>query len=367
MTVTTPTARFAARAAEADTNPRRPAAPLTDEYLAVRALVARHGRDSLARFVLRPDKSFHFACGGVLGYRVIGRTAVVSSDPVAPVGAAGRVLASFVRHARRRGWRVVVWGASELHLEDYRALGFRSTCAGEEAFIDPARFTLDGRAVRKLRQSVHRVHRRGWQLEAVRGADLPEAVRLDIDRFERAWRAEQPRVHGFAMSFGRFDPDLEEQDISLLARSPEGDLRAVMRFLSHCGGLSLDSMHRLGETPNGLNEALVCCALERARADGVGTVSLNYAGLGHLVRGERPAGRVRRRLDQAAIGALGHRFQMERLVQFNEKFSPEWRPRFLVYRSRAALPGAVLRVLQAEGYLTERHPLRSIAVSQLDG
>jgi lysylphosphatidylglycerol synthetase-like protein (DUF2156 family) len=51
---------------------------------------------------------------------------------------------------------------------------------------------------------------------------------------------------------------------------------------------------------------------------------------------------------------LKRRFQMARLVRFDEKFLPEWRPRYLVCESRAALPIAVLRVLQAEGYLPQR-------------
>jgi lysyl-tRNA synthetase class 2 len=53
------------------------------------------------------------------------------------------------------------------------------------------------------------------------------------------------------------------------------------------------------------------------------------------------------------VGLRTH-FQMERLVRFNEKFSPEWRPRYLVYRSRRALPSAVYRTLQAEGYIPQR-------------
>ncbi|MBV9338837.1 MAG: DUF2156 domain-containing protein [Solirubrobacterales bacterium] len=364
MSVTTPTGRSTLRLERGETSRRPLPGPLSDEYLAARAIVAKHGHDSLARFVLRPDKSFHFAFGGMLAYRVIGNTAVVSSDPVAPAGAEGGVLSSFVDSARRRGWKVVVWGASQQHLEAYRALGFRWSCAGEEAFVDPTRFTLEGRRVRKLRQSVHRVNRRGWNLEAVSAAELRAEAWVDIARFERNWRAEQSRVHGFAMSFGKFDSDVEENDVYLLARSPEGELRALMLFVSHCGGLSLDSMHRLGETPNGLNEALVCCALDRARADDVRAVSLNYAGLGHLVRGVQPAGRIRHLVNQAALGALARHFQMERLVRFNEKFFPEWRPRFLVYQSRAALPLAVVRVLQAEGYLAEPHPLRSLRIPQ---
>ena len=61
------------------------------------------------------------------------------------------------------------------------------------------------------------------------------------------------------------------------------------------------------------------------------------------------------------MAPLARRFQMERLVRFNEKFSPEWRPRYLVYESRAALPRSVLRVLQAEGYLPERPPAAASA------
>jgi lysyl-tRNA synthetase class 2 len=53
------------------------------------------------------------------------------------------------------------------------------------------------------------------------------------------------------------------------------------------------------------------------------------------------------------VGLLGRRFQMQRLVTFNEKFSPAWHPRYLVYQSRLSLPLAVLRVLQVEGYVRQ--------------
>lgn len=127
-----------------------------------------------------------------------------------------------------------------------------------------------------------------------------------------------------------------------------------MRFISHRGKLSLDTMRRVGETPNGLNEALVCRALEIAREAGISEVSLNYAGLGHLIRRGATGTLVGRALRRLTIALLNRRFQMERLVRFNEKFSPHWRPRYLVYESRVALPSSVYRVLQAEGYLPAR-------------
>jgi lysyl-tRNA synthetase class 2 len=340
----------------------RPAGELSghtdEEYRAVRAAVERHGEDSLSPFILRPDKDFHFDGDGVLAYRLIGETAVISGDPVAPEGEAPRVLASFREHARRRGWQVAVWGASARHLDAYRMLGLRAVCAGEEAFVDPGKFTLEGRRVRKLRQSVHRIERRGWQIGVFEGRELDEALGSEIDAIEAAWRLGKQRLLGFAMGMGPFDAEVRPDDLYLLGRSPEGELRAVMRFVSHCGRLSLDAMRRVHDTPNGLNEALVCRALEVARERGVREVSLNYAGLGHLAR-ERASGSGKpTRVNRFVLRVLRRHFQMERLVRFNEKFFPEWRPRYLVCESRMGLPRATLRVLQAEGYLPRRRPLR---------
>ncbi len=330
---------------------------VASEYLAARAIVDQHGVDSLSPFVLRPDKALHFGAGGVLSYRVIRGTAIVSSDPVAPGDAAPEVMRGFLALARRRGWPVAMWGVSGRYLDAYRELGLRAICVGEEAFVDPSRFNLEGRAVRKLRQSVHRVRRRGWEICAHEGRGIDGELEAEIDALEDVWRRGQRSLLGFAMSMGAFVAEVAPDDLYVLARSPEGRLGAVMRFAAHSGKLSLDTMRRVGATPNGLNEAMVCHALEFAREREVAEVSLNYAGLAHLVRSEtsrRPAARIAARLP---VAILGRRFQMERLVRFNEKFSPEWRPRYLVYESRAALPRAIVRVLQVEGYLSERPPV----------
>ena len=124
-----------------------------------------------------------------------------------------------------------------------------------------------------------------------------------------------------------------------------------MRFVTCGDTLSLDTMQRVGETPNGLNEAIVARALAEARGAGWPEVSLNYAGLAHLVRGEPSRNPVARALTRLAMGPLHRRFQMDRLVRFNEKFSPEWRPRYLVYESPGRAAPPIVRVLQAEGYL----------------
>jgi lysyl-tRNA synthetase class 2 len=320
---------------------------------AARALVDAYGEDSLAPFILRPDKTFEFDAGGVTAYALIHRTAVVSGDPVAPCDAIPSVLARFAEVARTRGWRVVAYGSSGEHVAEYRRMGLRAVQVGEEAVVDPGRFSLEGRAMRKLRQSVHRVARRDWQLDACDGREISRDLEREIDALERRWRTGR-RLLGFTMAMGEFESGVRASDLYLLARSPEGELRAVMRFVAHRGKLSLDTMRRVGETPNGLNEALVCRALQVGRERGVSEVSLNYAGLGHLVRTGPSGGPIRRGLIRVALRLLAGRFQMERLVRFNEKFAPQWRPRYLIYESRRALPLSIIRVLQAEGHLPRR-------------
>jgi lysyl-tRNA synthetase class 2 len=327
---------------------------LEHEHRAARAILDVHGADSLSPFLLRPDKALAFAAGGVLAYRVIGGTAVISADPVAPEGATGDVLSAFRDQARRRGWQIVLWGAAETHLEAYGALGLHAMCVGEEAFVDPRAFTLEGRAVRKLRQSVHRVARRGWTISAHCGREIDAWLESEIELVSQRWHDDHPRVHGFAMGMGGFTAELRADDLYVLARSPSGELGGVMRFVTCGDTLSLDTMQRVGETPNGLNEALVARALAEAGARRVPEVSLNYAGLAHLIRREPSRNRAVRTLTRLAVAPLHRRFQMDRLVRFNEKFSPQWRPRYLVYESRAALPLTIARVLQAEGYLLHR-------------
>lgn len=322
-----------------------------EEHRRALEIVESHGADSLAPFALRDDKSLHFAAGGFLAYRVLGETAVVSGDPIGPSGSAGPVLASFLRLAERHRWRVALTAASERHLDEYRSLGLRAMRIGEEAVVDPRSFSLEGRAIRKVRQSVNRVARRGWTVEVVEGRGLTGPLVAELVALEAEWRSRQKRLVGFAMTLGRpLDPADDRDGTYVLGRDPDGRLRTFLRFASFEQGLSLDLMRRSGEEPNGVTEALVVATIEHARAMGLARVSLNFAGFAHVMAADAELGPGRRLL-RLALRALHGRFQLERLIRFNAKFMPAWQPRYLVYGSLARLPLAGLRVLQAEGYI----------------
>src|SRR5205814_5865095 len=102
-------------------------------------------------------------------------------------------------------------------------------------------------------------------------------------------------------------------------------------------------------------DSLVAAVLERAREEGCGEVSLNFAGFGHLMAADTLERRSHR-IARWGLRRLHGRFQLERLARFAQKFGPTWRPRYLVYTTRTRLPLAAVRVLQAEAYLRARPP-----------
>ncbi|MEA2409894.1 MAG: lysyl-tRNA synthetase, class [Thermoleophilaceae bacterium] len=314
-------------------------------------IVTRHGRDSLDPFALREEKTFFFARGGLLAYRTLRGTAVVSGDPIGPPGAGPGIVADFMDFASGRGWRVVITAASDRLLDHYRSLGLRTMCIGEEAVVDPAAFSLEGRAIRKVRQSVARAERQGWTLAIVAGLEPGSTLSHELAAVEERWRASQDRLCGFAMSLGRLWGAPEDATaVYALGRAPDGQLRTFIRFARCADTLSLDVMRRSGDEPNGLNEALIARALAWARERELREVSLNFAGFSHVIGPQANPGRAHRLLRYGLELAHG-RFQLERLMAFNAKFGPTWRPRFLVYETPALLPLAALRVLQAESYI----------------
>lgn len=315
------------------------------------ALVDAYGTDSLDPFALREDKRFHFAHSGLLGYRVLRETAVVAGDPIGPPGSAPAILDSFLRHAAQQSWNVAATAVSERHLDAYRAVGLRAMRIGNEAVVDPQGFSLEGRRVRKVRQSVTRIQRRGWTVEVVPAGDLTDRLVRELEALERTWESTNERLSGFAMTLGRLWGAAEDASaLYVLGRGPHGELEAFLRFAGYRGGLSLDAMRRLGDEPNGLTEALVVAALQHARAQGLSRVSLNFAGFGHLMASAESLS-FRQRVGRWALERAHGRFQLERLVRFNDKFFPIWQPRYLLYARAGLLPLAGLRVLQAEGYV----------------
>ncbi len=323
------------------------------EHELVRSLVARWGADTLAPFALRADKSYFFSDddSAFVAYRVVNGVAIVAGDPIGRAEAREALVRGFLDFAHERGWRVAVLGVSEDCLGLYRSLGLRSLYHGDEAVVDTASFTLEGRPIRKVRQSVHRLQSLGFEARVLRPSEIDAVMRAELETIARTWRGDAPE-RGFVMALDALFRLGDEDALFVIGFDLVGRPQGFLHFgVAHPGcALSLSSMPRMPAVPNGFTEWLICESIAWARANSFARVSLNFAPFAALLAPDAELRSIQR-LQAATLRRMKGHFQLDNLLLFNRKFFPSWQPRFLVYERRRDLVRVGVAALAAEAYL----------------
>jgi lysyl-tRNA synthetase, class II len=314
-------------------------------------LVRAHGHDTLSFFKLRADKQYFFAADGraFVGYRIENGVMLLSGDPVGPADEVASLVREICGFAEMRGLRVGAVGASEAMAAHWEQAGLRSIYLGDEAIVDLNAFSLEGRPIRKVRQSVTRLAKAGYEAELHRVGDLdPALLAAAEDVLERGREGAPER--GFAMAMDSLRGEELAESLVVLARDPEGAVRGVLHFVPCFGraAASLSFMRRDPQTPNGLTEFLVVRAIELLRERDVEEISLNFAAFARWIHS--PA-RLHEHVLGRVIALANPFFQIESLYRFNAKFFPRWEPRYLIFESALGLPRVGLAAMWAEGQL----------------
>jgi lysyl-tRNA synthetase, class II len=323
-----------------------------------RELVRRHGVDTLAYFKLRRDQHYLFSPDrrAFLGYRVETGVLVVSGDPVGPDDALPGLLQELRAFAETRGLRLAAIGAGERLRPLWAQLGLRSLYLGDEAIVDTRAFSLEGRPIRKVRQSVTRLEKQGFAASLCLLADLSEGELEELEHVSRAWRDGQDE-RGFSMALDELRIDDHGDSLVVLGRDAAGRIRGFLHFAPSSGrpAVSLSLMRRDNDTPNGLMEFLVARGIELLRERGVEEASLNFAAFARFIHA--PQSGLERLLGKGLLLADSF-FQIERLHRFNAKFFPRWEPRYLLYERVLGLGRVGLAAMWLEGQLPKPGPAR---------
>jgi lysyl-tRNA synthetase class 2 len=334
----------------------RPQLTAADEA-AMRSLLARSG-DSLGYFNLRADKSVVWSNSGkaAIAYRVVSGVMLASGDPLGDPEAWPGAITTFLAKAELHAWTPAVIGCSEQAGSIWcRATGFSALELGDEAVVEVAGFSLDGRPMRNVRQMVKRIERAGYTTEVLRASSVSEGERRRALADADAWRGTETE-RGFSMALGRLVDPLDPDCVLVVARQ-DGVMRAFLQFVPWGpDGMSLDVMRRDRTADAGVNELLIVDALRSSPALGVSRVSLNFAAFrSTLERGERLGAGPFLRAWRSVLLFASRWFQIESLYRFNAKFQPTWVPRFVVYPATRDLPRIVVAALEAEAFLTWPH------------
>lgn len=323
-----------------------------EERRVVRKLVRSHGDDSLAFFSLRRDKSYFFSPTRMsfVAYKVVGGCALVSGDPVGDKAELPQLLAEFQRVCHTRGWRLALLSVSSDSLPAAGSLGLRAIKIGDEAVVRPDQFSLEGRAIRKVRQSVTRLQREGYRFRVVAASDVDTPLREELERVSTAWLGSNVE-RGFSMAM---DDQFREPETFFAIAERGSTIGGFLHVVPSGRGFSLGAMRRSRDTPNGLMEYLIVELLGWARDRDAEEISLNFCVFADLL-----AQTPRNKLQSVARATLrvGDRvFQLERLLTFSRKFAPEWRPRYLCVERLSDLPLVGVAYLRVESLLTPPGP-----------
>ena len=316
-----------------------------------RDLVARYGGDTLSYFALRDDKH-HVRIGDTLiSYATRNGVCLVSPDPIGPAADREAAWAAFRDHVTSQGWSVAVLGASEDWLPTYRASGMAERYIGDEAIVDVGSFSLDGGAMKGLRQAVNRVAKYGYTIEFHDPASIDPALAERLSRLMGESRRGQVE-RGFSMTLSRVFDGRDTGLLLAVCRGPDGEPAAFCQYVpaGDIGGYSLDLMRRSeGEHPNGLTDFVVVRTIERLRAEGHRGLSLNFATMRAVLAGEM-GDSVGRRVEKRVMQHLSDSMQIESLWRYNAKFQPAWRRRYLAYDSPEHLVAVGIAVAGAEQF-----------------
>ncbi|GAB2968068.1 phosphatidylglycerol lysyltransferase domain-containing protein [Nocardioides montaniterrae] len=335
---------------------RPPAGPSPiddDEEARLRDLLERWGHaDSLGYFSLRDDRAAIFGPGGAaVSYRVIGNVSLAAGDPLGNPDAWAGAVEAWLQEARDHGWTPAVLGAGQAAARAYQKAGLDVLELGDEAILHAPRFTLDGREMRGVRQAVSRCERSGLSTEVRRIRDIPDDQVAELQRLANHWRDGNVE-RGFSMALGRFGAAEDGDAVVVLARMNDEPVGMLHFVPWGKDGLSLELMRRNRTSPNGVIELMVASLMAEAPALGVEKVSLNFAVFrGVLARGEQLGAGPTARLGRAVLMGASKFWQIDSLYRSNDKYRPEWVPRYLVYPGAKDLAGIVTAVLQAEAFL----------------
>ena len=335
------------------------------EAEAARALLRRPDADSLGWFALRDDRSLVLEPDGRAGvsYRVVSGVALAAGDPLGDPKAWQQAIRAYLERCRAAGWVPAVLGASETGADAWHEAGLDAWELGDEALIDVATFSLEGRAVRGVRQAVNRVARAGVTTAVRRVADVGAQEVAEIAAAALRWR--DGEEHGFSMALSRFGDPRDAEAVLVSARDGDGALVGVLQLVPWgTDGLSLDLMRRDPAGANGIVESMVVALVRAAPELGVARISLNFAVFRSVfARAARVGAGPVLRVWHRALVLASRWWQIESLYRANAKYQPAWSPRFLCFARLSDVPRVSVAALEAEAFLHRPAWLRGGALS----
>ena len=257
-----------------------------------RRLVERHGRDSLAYFALRRDKSYFFneRAHGVPRLprcRAAWRSSRATRSAIRrPRRALLRRLRASLPRARLAGRRAR--RRAPAPRADWHAIGLRTIYVGDEAVVHPRALLARGPADPQGAAVGHRAAEGGPHARIVRARELTLEQRREVERVSRTWLRGQPE-RGFSMALD--DMHAPDHGDAVFALGYDAGRGASSASSTSCRRprsrrLSLSAMRRLHQHAQRADGVPALRDVRVGGGRGIERISLNFNAFGDLLRSD---------------------------------------------------------------------------------
>ena len=301
-------------------------------------ILEKFGRSSLDPFKLAGDKTYFFTPTSLtfLAYRMAGTFAVVLGDPVGPDEEIPGIIRSFKGLCEENDWRLAFHQVLPDFLPHYRGAGFKKLKIGDDAIVDLAAFSLDGKRMKHIRHYLNQFEKAGFRF-VHHDPPIPEEVLAGIRDVSDDWlRIPGRRERGFTM--GVFSEEEVAKTPLFTAVHPDGRIMAFMNIIRSYapGETTIDLMRHRRDAPDGIMDGLFVQLFRRQKEKGFARFSLGMAPMSGFREGEEAG--AQERAVQYFLQRLNFLFSYSGLYQYKAKFATHWEPRYTVYRNVVELP-----------------------------
>ena len=319
-----------------------------DERGRATAMLLEHGGGSLAWMGSWVGNTYWFSSTGrsYVAYRLVRGVALTLADPVGPPCERADTVRQFAAFCESTGAVPCFYSASaeleRLCVEN----GWHSVQIAEETVLPLGSLAFTGKKFQDLRTALNRADREGVHVEWLDYRTAPRTTITQIRAISRDWVAQQS-LPEMGFTLGGVD-QLDDPHVRCeVVVDDAGLVHAVASWLpilqgGDVIGWTLDLMRRRTGAFAHSSELLIARAALDLQQQGYSILSLSGAPLAraeeHAVTGApRRRGALDRLLDH--VGAhLEPVYGFRSLLKFKAKFTPQYRPMYLIYADAASLP-----------------------------
>lgn len=303
----------------------------------------QYAENAIAGYSLMNDKQHYVFSdeSGFAAYKPSGNTVIVLGDPLCEPASLQEKISEFQNEFNHYGFQVGFAYIEPRTVISYETLGHKKLHLGDEAIIPLSNFSLEGSAMKDVRNAYNKIEKQKIEATLVRFSDLDSKSLNDLKVLHHIWKKEKGSIDlTFSMDYYPLPKKLP--GYLEMIRDEHGALIAALSFLPVGNTMVLDLFLRQADAPNGIMEFAIAKAAKHFQELGKSRLSLGLVGLTSLSQEQQS---LFSKSAKVLIQDILRVYQYESLQRFKQKFQPVWEPRYFVYQKGTNFPKAIAALL----------------------